>query len=365
MLWNDQQNLGLKAVDKWFYQDSKQQQIYRFFGFAGTGKTTLARHFAENIDGLVCFAAFTGKAALMMRKNGCKGASTIHRLIYRTEEDKNGKITFKLNRSSAIKDCSLIIIDECSMVDKKIAEDIMSFRKPILVIGDPAQLPPVSGAGYFTNAEPDFMLTEIHRQAKDNPIIYLATQVRLGERLKLGNYGESRIVSEATPEMIIENDQIIVGKNATRSKLNHTIRKDFIQIEGCMPVVGDKLICLRNNYDVGIFNGGMFEVLDLLESHNNSHLKMNLKHEDEDDLALVLAKVHKSMFDKDFPEPHYSILNLSQHYDYGYAITCHKSQGSQWPSTLVYDEGAVFRDNRKEWTYTALTRASERTDVVI
>ena len=60
----------------------------------------------------------------------------------------------------------------------------MSFGVPVLVLGDPAQLPPIQGGGYFTEAEPDAMLTEVHRQAFDNPIVRLSMDVRAGERPK-------------------------------------------------------------------------------------------------------------------------------------------------------------------------------------
>ena len=205
MKWDKDQDASLKAVNKWFYTESKRKQIFRLFGYAGVGKTTLAMHFAENIDGDVLFCSFTGKAALMMRKRGCEGARTIHSFMYIPEVKKNGEVVFHLNRSSPFADAALIIVDECSMVDSELAKDMLSFGKPILVLGDPAQLPPPTGAGYFTNAEPDIMLTNIHRQAADNPIIYLATRARNGEDLKLGTYGESIIVSKISSIISCQN----------------------------------------------------------------------------------------------------------------------------------------------------------------
>lgn len=364
MKWNPQQENALQAVDKWFYTESKKKKIFRIFGYAGSGKTTLAKHFAENIDGDVFYAAFTGKAALMMQKNGCVGASTIHRLIYRIEEDGNGDIKFKLNRGSEVKNAALIIIDECSMVDEQIANDLLSFGKPILVLGDPAQLPPVSGAGYFTNAKPDIMLTEIHRQAKDNPIIYLATEVRNGRKLKIGSYGESQVLRDVKPQMIVENDQIIVGKNATRTRLNSIIRKDFLNIDYLTPVIEDKLICLKNDYDLGIFNGGMFIVSNIFKSANENKVRLEVAHEEEDNNYPILVDVHKSFFDPSVQQPHYKILNTSQQFDYGYAITCHKSQGSQWDDILVYDESKSFRDMSDKWLYTAITRAANKITII-
>ena len=128
--------------------------MFRLFGYAGVGKTTLARHVAEAAAGETAFAAFTGKAAMVMRAHGCSGATTIHALIYRASEGVDGAPTFTLNEDGPASRASLIVIDECSMVDAELARDLLSFGKPILVLGDPFQLPPVKGGGYFTDRRP-------------------------------------------------------------------------------------------------------------------------------------------------------------------------------------------------------------------
>src|SRR5688572_1511980 len=181
-----QQDAALLAVSRWL--KTGRPQVFRLFGYAGTGKTTLARRIADDAGGEVLFAAFTGKAAQVMRNKGCRNARTIHSLIYRPRGEKPEKETgelqpaFALNRTSEVRKAKLVIIDECSMVDEKLGRDLLSFGTPILVLGDPGQLPPVKagegGGGYFTEAEPDVMLTEIHRQARENPIIALAQTVR-------------------------------------------------------------------------------------------------------------------------------------------------------------------------------------------
>lgn len=358
MKWNSQQEQALQQVNQWYKNESTKKQIFRVFGYAGTGKTTLARHFANNIDGEVFYAAFTGKAALMMRKNGCEGASTIHSLIYRAKEDSKGIIKFELNRKSPVKEASLVIIDECSMVDEKIAKDLLSFNKPILVLGDPAQLPPVKGAGYFTECEPDVMLTEIHRQAEDNPIIYLATEVRKGRVPDFGEYGSSRVVNKLSSKDALNADQIIVGKNDTRHVLNKKIRK-MLDIKSILPIVGDKLICLKNDSTLGIFNGGMFSVDNIQQNkYEQNFMFMALQGDDENERA-VPVKVHKSFFTDEVLTPNWKTLKDTQEFDYGYAITCHKSQGSQWDNVLIYDESWIFKNDSSRWLYTAITRASE------
>lgn len=365
MLWSPQQSAALKAVDKWFYQESKKKPIFRVFGYAGTGKTTLARHFAENIDGEVCYAAFTGKAALMMRKNGCVDARTIHSLIYLAEVDNNtGEVHFRLNKAqSALNNAALLIVDECSMVDETIARDLLSFRKPILVLGDPAQLPPVAGAGFFTEAEPDVMLTEIHRQAAENPIIYLANQVRQGIYPDFGEYGDSRILSKISSQDALDADQILVGRNVTRDDMNRRVRK-LLKLEPDAPQIKDKLICLKNDRDLGIFNGGLFTISQILTSkYKTNFIHMQLQ-SDDDEAMPTMVKVHKSLFMDDVPKPDWKTLKGSQEFDYGYAITVHKSQGSQWNNVLVYDESWCFRDMWQRWLYTSITRAAEKITLV-
>ena len=135
--------------------------MYRLFGYAGVGKTTLARHIAQGAQGEAVFAAFTGKAALVMRSKGCAGATTIHAVIYRATEADDGAPQFTLNSDGPASRAGLIVIDECSMVDAELGRDLMSFGKPILVLGDPGRncSPVKGGGGFFTEVEPDIMLT--------------------------------------------------------------------------------------------------------------------------------------------------------------------------------------------------------------
>ena len=150
--WSREQAAAIDKVGRWL--KAGEPQVFRLFGYAGVGKTTLARHVAEGAAGEAAFAAFTGKAALVMRAKGCAGASTIHALIYRASEGAEGAPTFTLNEDGPASRAGLIVIDECSMVDAELARDLLSFGKPILVLGDPFQLPPVKGGGYFTEARP-------------------------------------------------------------------------------------------------------------------------------------------------------------------------------------------------------------------
>src|SRR5947209_17220819 len=104
------------------------------------------------------------------------------------------------------------------MVDAELGRDLMTFGVPLLVLGDPAQLPPIQGGGYFTEAEPDAMLTEVHRQAQGNPIVRLSMDIRAGRSLEPGIYGETQVVSRQSldPQSVLRADQVLVGRNATR-----------------------------------------------------------------------------------------------------------------------------------------------------
>src|SRR5712672_3660874 len=209
------QDAALKAVAAWLKARPGSRgtpQIFRLFGYAGTGKTTLARHLAEDVDGKVVFAAFTGKAALVMRRKGCTDASTIHSMIYRARESGEETPSFELWDEAPASKASLIVIDECSMVDAELGRDLLSFGAPVLVLGDPAQLPPIQGGGFFTAAEPDAMLTEVHRQAQNDPIVRLSMDIRAGRRLEIGQYGETQVVARQNldPQRVLDADQVLV-----------------------------------------------------------------------------------------------------------------------------------------------------------
>lgn len=350
------------AVSRWL--DSGESQVFRLFGYAGTGKTTLARTLAEGIDGEVAFGAFTGKAALVLRQKGCANASTIHSMIYRTREADTDTPSFVLNRESAAAKASLIIIDECSMVDEELGRDLLSFEAPVLVLGDPAQLPPVKGGGFFTAGEPDAMLTEVHRQAADNPIIALSMQVREGGRLKPGSYGDSRVIhrNELGAATVMRADQLLVGINRSRRAYNRRMR-ELLGFTHDMPEVGEKLVCLRNDKKKGLLNGGTF-VVDTLHPMRGQKLKMSLVPEEDRSRKPVKVSVLPAFFEGREEEIAPLVRRESDEFDYGYALTVHKAQGSQWDAVVLFDESHAFREHRSRWLYTGLTRAAKRIVVV-
>ncbi|MBF9233814.1 ATP-dependent DNA helicase [Microvirga alba] len=363
MSWSPQQDAALKTVADWLRRGDRQ--VFRLFGYAGTGKTTLARHIAEGVEGEVAFGAFTGKAASVLRAKGCSDASTIHSMIYRSRESDEGGPQFVLNRQSQAAKAALIVIDECSMVDEELGRDLLSFGQPVLVLGDPAQLPPVKGGGFFTEAEPDMMLTEVHRQAKDNPIVHMSMKVREGGKLEPGTYGESRVIRrrEIDAATVMAADQVLVGLNKTR-RLYNTRLRELNGYRDPMPAAGEKLVCLRNDKTKGLLNGSIWNI-QTLRGIRNDFIRMDVTAEDDARGRAVEVVVHKAFFEGAEEDIPFVLRRESEEFTYGYALTVHKAQGSQWDDLVLFDESYAFREHRSRWLYTGLTRAAEKVTVVI
>jgi len=376
MQFSPQQEQALAAVSAWLKH--KNSPVFRLFGYAGTGKTTLARHFAAGVKGDVLFAAFTGKAAQVLRSKGADKARTLHSLIYRPrgedkEKDaKTGKTaivpTFSLNRDSPVAQADLVILDECSMVDEKLGRDLLSFGTPVLVLGDPGQLPPVSGGGFFTESAPDFLLTDIHRQARDNPIIRLALAAREGKAIALGDYGRARVVSrrdQSREEMtaaVLAADQVLIGTNRSRRLYNQRLR-DLKQFTASYPQAGDKLVCLRNDPAKGLLNGSLWKVIQSARETVKPGLNLLVRPEEEGG-EVVKIKLLKAGFEQPGEEVPWAVKKRYDDFDYGYALTVHKAQGSQWDKVVLFDETYAFREMSERWLYTAITRAAEELIIV-
>ncbi|WP_438721413.1 ATP-dependent DNA helicase [Bartonella rochalimae] len=372
MQFSSEQDNALKAVAAWL--KNGKSPIFRLFGYAGTGKTTLARYFAETVDGPVQFTAFTGKAAQVLRSKGASNARTIHSLIYcpRGEEEVSDEVTgktsltptFALNQQSPVAQAKLVIVDECSMVDEQLARDLMSFRTPILVLGDPGQLPPISGGGFFSESTPDFLLSEIHRQARDNPIIRLAMDVREGRDISYGDYGLARVVTrkEVNQQLVLEADQLLVGINRTRYLYNKRLR----ELKGFTtdyPQAGDKLVCLRNDPTKGLLNGSLWKVMTSQKETVKPGINLIIKPEDSE-RGVAKVKLLKAIFENPDNQISWQLKKRYDDFDYGYALTVHKAQGSQWDNVVLFDESFAFRDMYARWLYTGITRAAERLTIV-
>lgn len=393
------QKEALDKVLKWA-ATAGEGDIFRLFGYAGTGKSTIVEEMAEKIGReKVIFTAFTGKACEVLTRKGCE-ARTIHSLIYgidaigkkeisdlrealegmekdskefKVAESKlNGlikramdpKFSIRENAGNIISEANnFIIVDECSMIDEKVGEDLVAVGLPLIVMGDPGQLPPPKGLGYFNPPQivPDVLLTEIHRQAEGSPILTAATLVRQGRRAELKNMlvsAEFQYIPRAkiTIPMVNEADLVIVGTNKTRMQYNSRIR-ELRGLSG-WPKAGEQLICLKNSHAYGYQNGGLFELIaDSKFDAKQDKVWLRVRN-------LMSGHVNECYawafhFRGEAPKLPWWEYEGAEEFYYGYAITCHKAQGSQAAKVLVIDESRAFRLDADKWLYTAITRASE------
>jgi exodeoxyribonuclease-5 len=369
--WSEQQLDALAAIECWL--GARDQPFFYLAGYAGTGKTTLAAEIGRRYAGDVVFGAYTGKAAAVMESKGCGGARTIDSLVYRPKVEHAcvqrppcanppcGKLCRharerhagrELNKDSLVRYVGLAIIDEVSMVGEEMGRDLLSFNTPVLVLGDVAQLPPIYGGGYFTDGEPDFALTRVHRQALGSPVIELATMARRGEAPDFGDYGEgSAVVEGTTIKALLDFDQVICDTHKTRHSLNKDIRR-ALGYDGPTPEVGEKVICLRNNWIKDLRNGTLWTVVAAEPPDNNGFVAMTVENDDGLTVDVAAPEAGFSSYDSAGGDL------MGDPFAFGYAITCHKAQGSQWDSVLVIDESWVFRRERWRWLYTAIYRSS-------
>lgn len=372
------QQVAHDSIIAWF--KDRKRPLLTLGGFAGSGKTTILARIArtprkERRGLTIAFVAFTGKAASVLKtKLTAAGAlqddycGTIHGYIYAPMADGKGGVRFeKLVNITA----DLIILDEASMVDEVLFKDLQSYGKPILAVGDHGQLPPINGA-FNLMERPELRLEKIHRQAADNPIIKASMLIRETGQLPYGDLdGSGRVVKTRDKEALLRlaglrDAMVICGTNRTRTALNAKIRA-FLGYQG-PPAAGERVICLRNNRLAGIYNG-MGGVLTKIEPSGEHWWRAIVAMEGRKDP--FIGKLNRRQFGSlttltGTEIPGLDPRNYGERFDFGYAITCHKSQGSQAAQVVVFDECYWLQteDLRRRWAYTAVTRASERLLVV-
>jgi exodeoxyribonuclease-5 len=360
--FTEEQGHALDALDQWWQEDGSE---FLLDGGAGTGKTTVAGHYARRmlLGTRVQYAAFTAKAARVMEQKGMDGARTLHSLLYWPER-RDGKLTWtRQGDSSPLASTDLLIIDECSMVSDLMYADIQEYDVPTLVLGDvDGQLPPIRGTGAFHKRAPDARLLEPHRAAMESEINRIAWLARRGGRLPRGNRGEVIVASMLDPsawDHILDGDNtVIVGKHKTRFAVTRRAREKA-GFHGAIPCPGEPVICCRNNYDQGLINGDVATVWtcrprgSLLEADlllPDGQRTVWLRPEGFQATAVGATVDYETL-------PREGAI-----FDWAYAITCHKAQGSEWDNVVVIDDQLMSwdRDFRRRWLYTALTRASQR-----
>ena len=365
-------------------------------GYAGSGKSTLVKFIIEALQvpkEEVCYVAFTGKAATVLKQKGCANAVTAHKLLYKALPKSDGTFIFKEKEKCELGDYTVIVVDEVSMLPRKMWDLLVSHGIYVIALGDPGQLPPVSKDDDNHILEcPHVFLDEIMRQAQESEIIRLSMHVREGKPLEEFQC-EGRQVQIFTPDQVVSGmyewaDQILCATNATRTEINNFVRqqKGFEE----EPQIGDKIISLRNHWEEfsktgtwALTNGAIGTITNCgRSSHpvpkyisNNpvQFLWTTMELDDGDEFGMlpvdyIALKTGQSPLTS---KQQYQMsmnkrcVNPPYEFAYAYGITCHKAQGSEWDKVLVFEERFPFDpEEHKRWLYTAITRAKEKLVIV-
>lgn len=386
-------------------------------GAAGTGKTTVMRAVLNGWDGPVMFVAPTGKAAVRLSEQTGMGTRTIHSSIFgavQEEEDENNarreKLRFgELRPPEGCTPSTLMVVDEASMVDNALAsqfrEAIEQVGASILWVGDHEQLPPVAGSPGVNLANPTARLTQVHRQALESPVLDLATCIRERNGGAFTRWGDEVTRQHGTIEQAVEwaegsSDRVLLTwTNKVRKTANRLTRKS--RGYGKDVEVGETLICTFNNHNLGIMNGETFEV-ESIEKHEDMSTVLGfdviwVKPVGRRDRFLMVPSTFDAyqprLSDRRIYTSAFSVLwtkgdslwemldetglsldrlrTLRTEYKesgvqgtWGYCLTVHKSQGSQWGEVGFIScpgfrdrSGRLNAEDRRRMTYTAVTRA--------
>lgn len=392
MILTNKQEEGLKiAIDRY-----KNREKYTVIGgYAGSGKSTLVKFIVAALSSYgvdpeedVCYATFTGKASQVLLRKGNKNVSTLHKLLYRhIPKPDGGFIRIPEERLKY----KIVIVDEVSMAPKNMMDLLFSHNVYVICLGDPFQLPPIDkNTDNHLLDKPHIFLDEIMRQAQESEIIRLSMDIRKENKIAYSKGSEVIVCEkkELNTGMLTWADQILVGTNQTRVNINNQMRT--LLERGDRPENGDKVICLRNYWDEvskefnPLVNGTIGYIKD--PSISNIHiptylgggdyeiLNANFTSDSGDDYGILKmdnkmiltgekAIDYKQAFKMSKVTRYKELIPLE--FTYGYAITTHKAQGSEWDDVLVLEEGFPFaRTEHARWLYTAVTRAAERVVLV-
>ena len=389
----EKQQEGLNIAIERFKNKEKYTVIA---GYAGTGKSTLVKfiiaalaQYGIDPNKDVVFTSFTGKATQVLQKKGNKNVSTLHKLLYESYPRKDGTFVRMPVRFISYK---VVVVDECSMVPKELLKLLATHDVYILCLGDPGQLPPINkDEDNHLLDNPHIFLDEVMRQAAESEIIQLSMKIRNGEPIPFAQGKEVQVIkmSDLNTGMLQWADQVLCATNATRVALNNQMRE--LLGRGDTPEDGDKIICLRNYWDNVAENSGNPLINGAIGYINNSFESFHQvpgfidikKHHfpvlmgdfvsDSGDKYDGLT-MDKEMILTGTPTldkyDSYKVCQarkgLYKHlvpmeFTYGYAITGHKSQGSEWDKVLVIEEKFPFgKEDHQRWLYTCVTRAAKK-----
>lgn len=357
-----------RALDEVVEAVRAKKELPKIGGLAGTGKTYLAAGIPKALrlyPDQVAYCAYTGKAAMVLRRNlGTDRASTIHRLMYavvhkpgcpntRNRELRCVCKPLQFQRRSMLDPAlRLIIVDESSMITEKIYRDLSFFGVPILWIGDHGQLGPITPKGsepFNLMDDPDIRLEEIHRQKAGSPILTLAMKAREGASVAKGNYGEGpRAIDLGS---VGGTTVFLCHTNPTRIRVNDGVRSRK-GLPADRPVIGDRVVCLNNNYDKGVVNGSTGTIVQIQDRRETYDIEVDLDGE---------GSYRGNALKAQFGQRKLDMRNVDL-WDYAYCLTVHKAQGSEYDRVAIIDDYCVRKD-RARWWYTAITRAKQQLSV--
>ena len=372
-----------KEAINWYH--NSPSLTFQISGNPGTGKSFLLHYIVDQLKippSLVCPMAYTGAAAIVMRSKGFTNAKTIHSSILEPVEDirrkKDGSTLMNdyfnipemgvkfVPKYISRDEIKLFVIDEGMMVPKQMRSIIENYGIKCIVAGDVDQLPPVKyEPGYFMDGDIHY-LTEIFRQGQSSGIIYLSQRLKRGLPIHQGYYGDCTVIydDEVLPQMILQADILICAKNDTRQYLTDLVRKDIFKYGDGLPNHGERLVCRQNNWQLAIdginlANGLMGEVSNYpdVTAIKKKIFKIDFK-------PIMLDKSFENLeVDFEYFKAHFKDkakfknrrFSQGEKLEYGYAITTHIAQGSEYSSGIYFQEYMNPNINNQLW-YTGITR---------
>lgn len=385
----ESQSILLEKVKVWFsnWQYGKRSgphpQWFSYSGAAGVGKGVAAKMIVDMLglsERTYIACAYVGKAVLQLRKNGMN-AKTIHSLIYDARpvyegDDDEGNKVLKYKfflKDKLDEDYQLIFVDEAAMVNDDMKDELLSFGIPIIFMGDMNQLPPVFGSSTIL-ANPDHILTQIMRQKENDPIVQLSQMILKGIPIMEGKYGNSQVIRDMPLDnrLITDYDQILCNTNKYRVALNNYIRKNLKHFPENKPMIGDKIVCCQNNWNLSVdgyplTNGMIGYIIDISRQYTHKgYYKITFEPEFlNSDNQFIGLKMDSKYINSPYETQKSMGRIANEKFEYGYAITVYKSQGSEFDRVLYFDSNFRTPELTKRSRYTAITRAKESLTIVL
>lgn len=381
ILSEEQENVVERVLD---FIENGNKKYFVVSGFAGTGKSAVIPFIRERMSGDSSVVAYTGKAVVVLKRRGISDAKTIHSFLYNTtivKDPVTKKVKYEFLKKSEFEFEYLkcVFVDEASMVDENIFNELTSHNFKVVFFGDSFQLPPVKD-DFNIMEKPDVQLTKILRQNENDPIVKLSFMARTQQKIPFGEYGESakKIMFKFSIADCGNYDQIICWTNKKRKEINEAIRntKGYSSIE----LHPDEKMIVKQNYpSLGLYNGQMVYNSEYASAENNGEYGITYPMTVIDEVALsdIIAACDyvpvrvcgtvgwdaEKIYDyklKMATEKKKKKYRRLVHFDYGYAITCHASQGSSWEKVCIIEEDGIRkRPEYWRWIYTAITRAEK------